>query len=66
LHVAALTDITKKQSAVLHDEEMGKFLLLSELEGSLSHSESNTDNEFDECSLIDVVNDGGDEDDNIT
>jgi hypothetical protein len=45
---------------------MGKSLLLSESEGSLSYLESNTVNELDDRALLDVVSDGNDEDDNIT
>jgi hypothetical protein len=52
---------------VLHDEEVGEYLLLSESEESLSDSEFDTDNELDDCALPDaVVNDGSDEDDSVT
>jgi hypothetical protein len=37
-HVAAVASISKKQSAVLHDEEeVGEYVLLSESEDSLSY-----------------------------
>jgi hypothetical protein len=53
---------------VLHDEaEVGENLLLSKSEGSLSYLEIDNDSELDYHALLDVVvNDGSDEDDNIT
>jgi hypothetical protein len=58
LHIAALASTSKKQSAVLCDEEeVGAYLLLSESEGSLSYLQFVTDNELDDHVLIDVVND---------
>jgi hypothetical protein len=53
---------------VLHEEvEVGEYLLLSESKGSLLDLEFDTDNELDDCALLDVVvTYGSDEDDNIT
>jgi hypothetical protein len=66
-NVAAKASISKQQSAVLSDEEVGEHLLLSESEESLSDSEFDTDNVQDDHAFLDVVvNDGSDEDDNIT
>jgi hypothetical protein len=46
---------------------VGEHLLLSEPEGILSYSEYDTDNELNDYALLDVVvNNGSDEDDNIT
>jgi hypothetical protein len=42
---------------------MGKYLLVSEYEGSLSDSGSDSDNELDDCALHDVVVNGDSEDD---
>jgi hypothetical protein len=40
-------------------DEVGEYLLLSESEQNLSDSESDTENELDNCALLDaVVNDG--------
>jgi hypothetical protein len=56
-----------KQSAVLCDDEVEEYLLLSKSEQSLSDSEFDTENELDDCTFLDaVVNDGNDEDDSAT
>jgi hypothetical protein len=53
---------------MVHDEAgVGEYLLLSESEGSLQYSEFYSDNELDDHALLHVVvNDGSDEDYNIT
>jgi hypothetical protein len=50
---------------VLHGEEVGEYLLLSESERSLSDLEIDSNNERDDCAFLDVVMGVTDEDGNI-
>jgi hypothetical protein len=54
-HVEAVTSTSRKQSAVLCDDEVKECLLGSESEESLSDSEFDSENELDDCALLDVV-----------
>jgi hypothetical protein len=49
---------TRKQSAVLCDDEVEECLLGCKSEESLSDSEINSNNELDDCALLNVVVDG--------
>jgi hypothetical protein len=62
-----VTSTSRKQSAILHDDEVEECLLVSESEERSSDSEFYSDSELDDCALLDVVvNDDSDEvDDDI-
>jgi hypothetical protein len=49
---------SRKQPAVLHDDEVGGCLLGRESEESLSDSECESDNDLDDCAVLGVVVDG--------
>jgi hypothetical protein len=57
---------SRKWPAVLCDYEIGDCLLDSESEESLSDSECDSENEFDDCAVLNVVVNGeSDQDDTI-
>jgi hypothetical protein len=59
----AMASTTRKQSAVLCDDEVKECLLGSESEESLSDLEFDSENELGDCALLDVVVDGNSDDD---
>jgi hypothetical protein len=56
---------SRKQPAVLHDDEVGDCWLGSKSEESLSDSESDSGNKLDDCTILDVVVDGDSDQDDI-
>jgi hypothetical protein len=62
----AMASTSRKRSAVLCDDDVKECLLTSEPEESLSDSEFDSENELDDCALLDVaVDDDSDEEDII-
>jgi hypothetical protein len=63
-HVQDTASCSRKQSAVLCDDEVQECLIDSESEESLSDSESDSENELDDCAFVDlVVDDNSNQDD---
>lgn len=54
LPVAAMASTSKKLSAALHDYEL-QYLLQSESEQSLSALDFDTENDLEDCALLDTV-----------
>jgi hypothetical protein len=62
----AMASTSSKRSAVLCDDKVKECLLGSKFEESLSDSEFDSENELDDCALLDVVvDDNSGEDDDI-
>jgi hypothetical protein len=65
-HTEDMESTSSKRSGVLCDEEVEEYLPVSEYEKSLSHLECYSDNELDDCALLEaVVNGDSDEHDDI-
>jgi hypothetical protein len=61
-----MASTSRKHPAVLHDDEVREYLLVSEYEKSLSDLEFDSDNQLDDCALLDIVVNGDSyEDDDI-
>jgi hypothetical protein len=61
-----MASTSRKRSAILCDDEVKECLLGSKCEESLLDSEFDSENELDDCALLDgVVDDNSDEDDDI-
>jgi hypothetical protein len=60
-----MASTSRKRSAVLCDDDVKEFLLGKESEESLSESEFGSENELDDCALLDVVVDDNSDDDDI-
>jgi hypothetical protein len=63
-HVEAMASTSRKHSAVVCDDEVKECLLGSESEEILSDSEFDSENELDDCALLDVVVDDNNDEDN--
>jgi hypothetical protein len=56
---------SRKRHIVLCDGEVGNSLPSSKSEESLSDSECDSENELDDCAVLDVVMDGGSDQDDV-
>jgi hypothetical protein len=63
-HVEAMASTSRKRSAVVCDDEVKECLLGSESEEILSDLEFDSENELDDCALLDVVVDDNNDEDN--
>jgi hypothetical protein len=60
-----MTFASRKRHVVLCDGEVGDSLLGSKSEESSSDSECDSENELDDCAVLDVVMDGGSDQDGV-